>query len=465
MANSGNSTNDAGILKLAAPLVVSFWMRSLFSFVDTAYAATIGDAAVAAVGLSAPFEFLMIACWVGVSTGLTSTLSRALGAGEGARVEQMVGVARRIVWVLVPLFLAIGAGGYLLAPHLGLEPRTARAFAVYNTVLVMGSAVTSFWSIIPDSIVKAHHDTRSTMWAGIWSNLINIGLNTIFTFVFQWGVFGIALSTVVGRFGGLAYALRRASALEAARKAAGSDTNPALDERPYGAILSLAVPSAATYALMALESSIINGLLASMEEATEAIAAYGIYFRVMILSVMPIIATSVAMLPYVARRFGRRDLSGIRRGLREASLASAAYCLLVVAPGLMLGGPFIADALAESPVTAEFAVSALWVCPFACMAAIPFFLVRPAFEGMQRGTPGLLMALLRYIVLTGPMAWAGTRAAGAAGIPEFTGLVVGLIVATGITSAAFGAWFQSCLYRLEQGAGRSSLPVTPSSGS
>jgi len=78
-------------------------------------------------------------------------------------------------------------------------------------VLIGGSAFTSFWSILPDSIVKAHHDTRATMWAGIWSNVINVALNTVFTFVFHWGVLGIALSTVVGRIGGLVYALRKAA--------------------------------------------------------------------------------------------------------------------------------------------------------------------------------------------------------------------------------------------------------------
>src|SRR6059036_3259504 len=60
------------ILRMAAPLVLSFGMRSLFTFVDIAFASRLGDAAIAAVGgLSFPYEILMIACWVGVSTGLT----------------------------------------------------------------------------------------------------------------------------------------------------------------------------------------------------------------------------------------------------------------------------------------------------------------------------------------------------------------------------------------------------------
>ena len=37
------------------------------------------------------------------------------------------------------------------------------------------------------------------MWAGIVSTLVNVTLNTVFVFVFHWGIFGIAFATVLGR--------------------------------------------------------------------------------------------------------------------------------------------------------------------------------------------------------------------------------------------------------------------------
>src|SRR5215813_4429998 len=95
---------DPTILRMAAPLVVSFWMRSLFTFVDTFYASTLGDASVAAIGLSLPLEFLMIAVWVGLSTGLTSRLSRAMGARQDAMIEQYLRAAWRMVLSIVPPF-------------------------------------------------------------------------------------------------------------------------------------------------------------------------------------------------------------------------------------------------------------------------------------------------------------------------------------------------------------------------
>jgi len=436
------------LLAMTAPLVLSFWMRSAFSFVDTAYAATLGDAAIAAIGLAVPLDFLMIACWVGLSNGLTARLSQAMGAGQGAKIRQLESASWRLItMVLLPLFLVTSAAVWLAADHLGLTAEVARNFAIYGSVTLAGSALTSFWSIVPDSLIKAHQDTRATMWAGIWSNVINLILNTLFLFVFHWGIFGIAFSTVLGRFGGLIYAVRKARAHEAARKARGTDTSKALDPHPTWSILALALPSAAAYGLMALESTFINALLAGTRNATAAIAAFSIYYRVMMFAIMPIIAASVAVLPYTARQFGLGNLDAIRKGFRQISLTMVGYSLLVVAPLTWFGGPPLASAMAEEPLTSALATFALRLTPLACLVGIPFFVCRPVFEAMGRGRPGLLVALLRYAVLTVPSALLGVRLAAAWGYPAFHGLLLGLLAATAFSSAIFHGWLAAYLRR------------------
>jgi len=154
MSETPSHQMNPTVLRMAAPLVVSFLMRAAFTMVDTVYAATLGDAEVAAIGLAIPFEFLMIALWVGVSTGLTSNLSRAMGAKAGGQLDQYLTKARWLVYVLAPIFLLVGIGIWLAAPLLDLDEEVRRAFQVYGAVLIGGSAFTSFWSIIPDSIIK-----------------------------------------------------------------------------------------------------------------------------------------------------------------------------------------------------------------------------------------------------------------------------------------------------------------------
>jgi Na+-driven multidrug efflux pump len=424
---------------MTVPLVVSFWMRSLFSFVDTYYASFLSDAAVAAIGLSYPFEFVMIAVWVGMSTGLTSNFSRAMGAGEETKLQQYLKATWTLVLLCIPVFVLLGAACWLFAEKLSPDHEVARQFAIFGSVLVGGSALTLFWSVLPDSIVKAHGDTKATMWAGIWSNVINVVLNTVFTFAFHWGIFGIAFSTVLGRFGGLAYALRKAAIHEAARKAKGLPSVPGHDPHPYRALFVLAIPSALSYILMASETGVVNWLLKGLEHGKEALAAYAIYYRVFQFVVMPAIAASVAMLPFAARRIGERDLGAVRRGLWEAHLAGVAYVALA-APVLFLLATPLAHHLSGSPVTIAYLVPALRVAPLAALLATPFFLCRPVFEGMGRGRPGLVMSLLRYLVLAAPAAFGGLWIAPRLHVSPVLGLVGGLMAATAVSSLVFLVW-------------------------
>jgi Na+-driven multidrug efflux pump len=429
---------------MSAPLVVSFMMRAAFTFVDTAYAATIGDAAVAAIGLTVPFEFLMIAIWVGLSTGLTAALSRAMGSGEGRKVDQYLGAAKVMVWVVSPLFLLLGLVIWFAAPRGSLNDEVYQSFRIYASILIGGSAFTAFWSVIPDSIVKAHQDTRSTMWAGIWSNLINVSLNTLFLFVFHWGIFGIALSTVIGRIGGIVYAYGKARAHEAERKSALDMDSQDLDPHPYRTQLSLAVPAGLTFTLSSVEMAIVNTILSTVANPTAAIAAYSIYHRVALFAMNPIIAVSVAMLPFAGRLVGRGDWPGVRKGVRQAVTATAAYSILIVGPVLWLVGSWLAGALSESPQTAQYTAFAIYLVPVACALTTPFFLVRPVFEAMGRGKPGLIMATVRTL-MTVPFAWGGMLMADRLGYDDIYGLMVGLLLVGTLSGMIFLGWLRLAL--------------------
>ena len=75
---AGMLADSPSVLKMAMPLVISFWMRAAFALVDTIYAAHIGDSAVASVGLTIPYEYLMIALWIGLSTAPKQRSLRSL---------------------------------------------------------------------------------------------------------------------------------------------------------------------------------------------------------------------------------------------------------------------------------------------------------------------------------------------------------------------------------------------------
>jgi Na+-driven multidrug efflux pump len=70
---------------------------------------------------------------------------------------------------------------------------------------------------------------------------------------------------------------------------------------------------------------------------------------------------------------------------------------------------------------------------------------RPVFEGMQRGNPGLIMAAIRYILLTPPLAWLSIRAAMGFDWPGLYGMTMGLLAVSAVSSIAFYLWLRSSL--------------------
>jgi Na+-driven multidrug efflux pump len=462
--NAPPSAREPGLLALAAPLVVSFTLRSLLTSIDIPYTAWLDepDAALAAIGLFFPLEFAFIACWVGSSSALTSHLSRALGEKNEPRLRQLLGASARLLVALMVAFLVLAAATWALAPRLGLDPAVVRAFRVYAPIVLAGNALFGLWSVLPDSLVKAHHDTRTTMISGLVSGSLNLALNTLFVPVLGLGLPGLALATCLARLGGLTWATVAVRRLERSRRAAWArepaplpDLSPRdrlaaqLLPEPYRALLVLAVPSTLTYVLVASESVIVNAALSRLPEATPSIAAYALYQRASMLLSMPLVALSVAVLPYVSRRVGEGRAREVGPALRRGVVAGYTYVLLVATPLCLLGGEALARALGRAAATEALAGAAIqWATPLGLCAVIPFTLARPTIEALQRGTPGLLLAFLRYALLAAPLALGGIAAARALGREPFLGLVGGLIAGSAATSLVGAVWLRRALATL-----------------
>lgn len=431
---------DERLLVLAYPLVISFVLRSAFSLVDRFYAASLEqvDAAQAAIGLAMPFEFLMIACWVGSSNALTSRLAMAMGAGQHQAVEQLKRASSLLIVGLCLLFLGISIGIWFLTPHMGLEASVARQFQIYASIVVAGSAFTTFWSILPDSIVKAHRDTRTTMWAGIVSSVVNVVLNTVFVFVFHWGIAGIALSTVLGRLGGLFYAQIKAAEHERRRLASAGEGSDHRISRPLLDLMRIAIPSGLTYVLMSVESFAVNGMLANCERSENALAAWSIFDSMLRFLAMPAIACGVAMLPLAAYLRGEGRGDRLRAELRTGLLAIGAYAFLVVLPVSIFGREFLIGLLLENPGAIDDALRGfLWLAPGALALGL-VFLLRPIFDALEAATRGLAASVVRSLFLVVPATYAGGQIAPSLGYAPIDGLFGGFVLGAALGTAWIG---------------------------
>src|SRR4051795_2403450 len=68
--------------RIAIPASVGMFFNTLFNFLDTYCAGLLGTDALAALSLSFPLYFMLIAVGSGLSQGATALLANALGAGD-----------------------------------------------------------------------------------------------------------------------------------------------------------------------------------------------------------------------------------------------------------------------------------------------------------------------------------------------------------------------------------------------
>lgn len=429
------------LLRMTWPVVVSFTLRQAFSTVDLVYASYLDDqAAVAAIGFWIPFQEIYIALWVGLSAGFTAALAYAFGRRDATRAGELKRAAIRIQLVVV-IALELGAIiAWLTMPSWGLPPGLARSFRIYGTVLMVGLPLTGFWSIWPDSIVKAHYDMRATMLAGIWATAANVALNTVFVFVFGWGLFGIALATVLSRVVALVYSLRRASHHEERRAVEPGWSHAPSPERSKAslAILRLGVPAALAFGLAATESGLVNTLLVDLPNATESIASWGVMIVLLRLALMPASATSVAVVPFVARLAAQGESARVQRELTHAVLLALGFGFLFTVPAGVIFpdtiGAFFLRGDAREALAGTQTQALLRLLPFAGIAITPFLVVRPTFEAVQRPRLGVLVAIGRYALLSWPLVFAGRALAPALGVTAVTGMALGMIAAAGLAS-------------------------------
>lgn len=428
------------LARLALPVVISFTTRFLFQLVDLVYAAWLRDQdAVAAIGFYIPFQIVHIALWAGLSAGFTAALSRAIGRRDEARVRALKRAMLRILLVVIPVVSLLGVVTWSLIPQFGLAPGLRDAFSIYGGMLLVWLPWTSFWAIWPDSVVKAHYDTRTTMYAGFATAVGNVVLNSLFVFVFELGLFGIALATVISRLGGFSWSVRRALELERTRAQPGWDLTPPPEPRGAGVtILSLGVPSGLTHVLAAIEGGIVNRLLLLQPDSTTAIASYGVYHQMLNLSLMPAVATSLAVLPFVARLLPEGEHAHVRSELRRiARMLALGSLVLTLVIGWVLARPLTGYLIPpddhDGAAVQEMAIEAFRLLPLAALATFPFVMLRPVFEASGHPRRGIGIAIVRFLGASLGLI-AGARLGPELGLHGLTGMLLGLILALALVS-------------------------------
>ncbi len=363
----------------------------------------------AAVGFAGTLLFFLVS----VSIGLQIALGALVARSEGRHRRDLAGrycssamvfnflvaaVISAVGWLHLPALLALlGARG----PTLEYAVSYASIMLPGMPILVLGmSAATG---------VRALGDARRSMWATVLGSLVNAVLDPIFIFVFDWGLEGAALASVVARVVVLVVAWH-ALAVVHRLPCRISRAEFLADIRP---ILSIAGPAVLTNIATPIGGSYV--LITMARFGDSAVAGAAIMGRITPLAMAAVFALSGAIGPIVGQNAGAGRYDRVRSTLANAVMFNIVYVGFVWLL-LVLSADLIARTFSASGPARELI---LFYCQFLA-GAFAFngllFIANASFNNLHHAHWATAFNFGRALLGTIPAVYLGARWYGPRGV-------------------------------------------------
>jgi putative MATE family efflux protein len=387
------------LFTLAIPMIAGMFVQIMYNIADTAFVGRLGADAIAALTFSFPLFFILISVNSGIGIGMSSLISRLLGAKNKDEAEN---VAMHGLLISISMAIVISVVGILTLGHVfrGFgASETVVPLAVDFMSIILFAIVFMFVSFIINSLFAAQGDTKTPMKMQITSLVVNIILEPIFIYVLGLGVKGAALGTLVAFVVSLSigiYFIRKKSYLRL-RWSAFKFTPRIIKE-----IYSVGGAATLMMLLISVYTMFINRFMSHY--GTEYVASFGIVVRLESVATMPVMALSMALVTLVGMFYGAKRFDLLKDIIHYSMKMGVLFTSTVGALFFLMPYPFLRIFTPDANLLSlGSAYMRLEVFTFPLM--IISMLVSRAMQGMGFGLPGLILNLIRVIIVAIPAAY------------------------------------------------------------
>lgn len=324
------------ILRFVMPSIIMMIFISIYGVVDGLFVSNfVGKTPYAAINLVMPLLMAFGAVGFMVGTGGAALVSKTLGEGDKEKANRLftmlvyvtivLGIVLTAIGLLAlrPFAVAMGATGDLLEDSVTY----GKILLIFQTAFMLQNVFQSFFA----TAEKPKLGLAITVVAGV----ANMVLDAVFIIVFQWGLVGAAVATVISQVVGgiipVIYFARQNDSLLRFRK-------PALDGR---AILKT-FANGSSEMMTTVSTSVVSVLynLQLMKIAGEnGIAAYGTIMYVNFIFIAIYIGYSIGSAPVIGYQYGSGNSAELKNIFKKSLVLIGVFCVALTALAEALAAP------------------------------------------------------------------------------------------------------------------------------
>ena len=389
---------EKAVKKMAIPVMIAIILTASYNIVDGFWIAGLGPAAIAGIGFVTPIFALINGVSVGLGSGATSSISRAVGAKDRNKASKaalhslliffIASVLLTIILLLIqePLLKTYGASGESLAE--GMR---------YGSVLFLGLFAFMFANGA-GGILRGEGDMKRAMYAMFVSTILNFFLDPIFIYSLNLGTPGAALATITSTLGS-AIVIMYWILVKKDTYVNVSFKNFKFDSIIFKDILKVGIPASFETLITTFSVSLYLIFISSIA-GDLGVAAYTSGQRLYLFAVLPLSAIGIAVSAVSGSSFGAENWEYLSRthtyGTKFATFFGVLFTaiLVIFAPYLALIFAHTADTAVLLPEITSFLQVASLGLLFEGIAKPSSFM----YQGIGRGSTSLAWTILREIV-------------------------------------------------------------------
>jgi putative MATE family efflux protein len=393
------------LVRLAVPIILGNVLQTGYQLTDAFWVGRLGASAVAAVSVSFPITFLVIALGSGLAIAGATLSAQYMGAGRQDMVNH---VAAQTMLMVAITSAVLGTAGYILAPYLlelvGVAPDVYHGALGFMRVSFIG-IIFVFIYFMFQALMRGVGETRVPLLIVLGTVILNFALDPLF--IFGWGplpphgVMGAALATLVTQALaatlGIVIFLRGRHGIQLSW----ADFRP---DPPYiKRAFLLGFPGSIELSTRGLGPMLMSFLVASF--GTVTLAAYGVGANILQFVTIPAMGLSMSVSTLVSQNIGAGN---VQRAERAAMLGAESAFVLLTTVGIIayaLAPVFVAFFVPNDPdVIAEGAHFIRVMCLAWGGIGVQLCIVS-AFRASGNMLMSMVIALVAQFVFQFPLAY------------------------------------------------------------
>lgn len=310
------------LLKFSTPVIIGMLVTALYNVVDAMFVGGLGTSAMGAVSIAFPISMFLIGLGLTFGSGASSYISRLLGSGDIEQANRTASIA---------FFSSLFIGTIIIITILSFLDKVLLSFGATETILpyarafgfiFIGGSILSIVNVTMNNIAISEGASQISMTAMITGAVINVLVEPLFIYTFDFGIRGAAIANVVAQSVTTLLYLRYFWGSRSYVKIAFRYCT--FDIGIYSQILKVGIPLLLYQLLTSASMGLTNAAASAFGDA--AVAAMGIVTRVFAIVTYVVFGYSKGFQPLAGYNYGARNLDRLKEAVTISLRWTTWFC-------------------------------------------------------------------------------------------------------------------------------------------